>query len=370
MIKARPGRRRPVDRLGVRRRRDAVRLSRGAGAARDRRGPPHQGPPGGVHPAARQGAHRGEARSRRHPRRGVRGAAAADRARPARSAPARSEHAPSARDARRGGLRGAARRRRARRRLSVPAAAGAPAADRARPADPRPARGSARAHSRSRARSAWAMRTRCAPSTSGRRSWSAGSTSGCSTGRCSRRSRDRPAPSPGVDRPATEELLAGLGFESPSQSFEVLRRLVDPATRMGKVLAHVFPVMAPALALGRRTPTRRSSGWSGSPRRWGTGMVRPTRSRRTPSAAQRLAHRRRRQLVRDRSAGRRSGADDGARRRRRGRSTRRPRWSSAVGRYASRELQPRETGVRRSPTSPTAWCARRWRPPSPICRSR
>ena len=57
------------------------------------------------------------------------------------------------------------------------------------------------------------------------------------------------APSPGVDRPATEELLAGLGFASTSQSFEVLRRLVDPATRMGKVLAHVFPVMVPALAL-------------------------------------------------------------------------------------------------------------------------
>jgi glutamate-ammonia-ligase adenylyltransferase len=57
------------------------------------------------------------------------------------------------------------------------------------------------------------------------------------------------APSPGVDRPATEELLSGLGFASTSQSFEVLRRLVDPATRMGKVLAHVFPVMVPALAL-------------------------------------------------------------------------------------------------------------------------
>lgn len=58
-----------------------------------------------------------------------------------------------------------------------------------------------------------------------------------------------PAPGPGVDRAATEELLAGLGFEVPSQSYEVLRRLVDPSTRMGKVLGHVFPVMARALAL-------------------------------------------------------------------------------------------------------------------------
>jgi glutamate-ammonia-ligase adenylyltransferase len=57
------------------------------------------------------------------------------------------------------------------------------------------------------------------------------------------------APTPGVDRRATEELLAGLGFASPSRSYEVLHHLVDPSTRIGKVLAHVFPVMAPALAL-------------------------------------------------------------------------------------------------------------------------
>jgi glutamate-ammonia-ligase adenylyltransferase len=57
------------------------------------------------------------------------------------------------------------------------------------------------------------------------------------------------APAPGIDREATQELLAGLGFAAPTRSYEVLQRLVDPATRMGKVLAHVFPVMAPALAL-------------------------------------------------------------------------------------------------------------------------
>jgi glutamate-ammonia-ligase adenylyltransferase len=57
------------------------------------------------------------------------------------------------------------------------------------------------------------------------------------------------SPMPGVDREATEELLAGLGFARPSRSYEVLRRLVGPSTRMGKVLAHVFPVMASPLAL-------------------------------------------------------------------------------------------------------------------------
>ena len=56
-------------------------------------------------------------------------------------------------------------------------------------------------------------------------------------------------PRPGVDRPATEELLAGLGFRQPGSAYAVLDRLVDPSTRLGKVLAHVFPVMAPALAL-------------------------------------------------------------------------------------------------------------------------
>ncbi|MGZ5353988.1 MAG: [protein-PII] uridylyltransferase family protein [Actinomycetota bacterium] len=57
------------------------------------------------------------------------------------------------------------------------------------------------------------------------------------------------APRPGTDRPATEELLAGLGFRRPADAFEVLGRLVDPSTRLGKVLEHLFPVIAPALAL-------------------------------------------------------------------------------------------------------------------------
>ncbi len=53
----------------------------------------------------------------------------------------------------------------------------------------------------------------------------------------------------GTDRPATEELLGGLGFAEPARSYDVLGRLVDPTRRIGKVLAHLFPVMAPALAL-------------------------------------------------------------------------------------------------------------------------
>ena len=59
----------------------------------------------------------------------------------------------------------------------------------------------------------------------------------------------RPAPRPGVDRTATLELLGGLGFARPAEAYEVLARLVDPSSRVGKVLGHVFPVMVPALAL-------------------------------------------------------------------------------------------------------------------------
>ncbi|HVF07920.1 MAG TPA: DUF294 nucleotidyltransferase-like domain-containing protein, partial [Actinomycetota bacterium] len=53
----------------------------------------------------------------------------------------------------------------------------------------------------------------------------------------------------GTDRPATEELLRGLGFADPARSYDVLGRLVDPSRRIGKVLANLVPVMAPALAL-------------------------------------------------------------------------------------------------------------------------
>ncbi len=54
---------------------------------------------------------------------------------------------------------------------------------------------------------------------------------------------------PGVGREATEELLAGLGFAHPAAAFDVFQRLVEPSSRIGKVLANVFPVMAPPLAL-------------------------------------------------------------------------------------------------------------------------
>lgn len=57
------------------------------------------------------------------------------------------------------------------------------------------------------------------------------------------------APRPGVEREATEELLAGLGFADPPDAYGRFARLVEPGTRLGRVLAHVFPVVAPALAL-------------------------------------------------------------------------------------------------------------------------
>jgi len=57
------------------------------------------------------------------------------------------------------------------------------------------------------------------------------------------------APLPGRDRDATQELLAGLGFADPPGAYERFESLVDPSSRLGKVLVHIFPVVAPALAL-------------------------------------------------------------------------------------------------------------------------
>jgi [glutamine synthetase] adenylyltransferase / [glutamine synthetase]-adenylyl-L-tyrosine phosphorylase len=56
-------------------------------------------------------------------------------------------------------------------------------------------------------------------------------------------------PRPGVDRASTEELLRGLGFRSPSSAFDVLSAVASSETRLGKVLANVWPVVAPAFAL-------------------------------------------------------------------------------------------------------------------------
>jgi glutamate-ammonia-ligase adenylyltransferase len=56
-------------------------------------------------------------------------------------------------------------------------------------------------------------------------------------------------PRPGTERVAMEELLAGLGFTGPAAAYERFNRVIDRSTRLGKVMGHVFPVVAPALAL-------------------------------------------------------------------------------------------------------------------------
>jgi [glutamine synthetase] adenylyltransferase / [glutamine synthetase]-adenylyl-L-tyrosine phosphorylase len=58
-----------------------------------------------------------------------------------------------------------------------------------------------------------------------------------------------PVPQPGLERDATVELLGGLGFRDADAAYARLDRIVDTATRLGKVIGHAFPVMAPALAL-------------------------------------------------------------------------------------------------------------------------
>jgi glutamate-ammonia-ligase adenylyltransferase len=55
-------------------------------------------------------------------------------------------------------------------------------------------------------------------------------------------------PRPSLDRAATEELLAGLGFADPTGAYRSLARMVDPDTRLGRVIGTLFPVVVPALA--------------------------------------------------------------------------------------------------------------------------
>ena len=57
---------------------------------------------------------------------------------------------------------------------------------------------------------------------------------------------------------------------------------------MGKVLANVFPVMAPQLALSP-TPTARWCGWNASPTRWGSRHGPADILAADPAAARRLA---------------------------------------------------------------------------------
>jgi [glutamine synthetase] adenylyltransferase / [glutamine synthetase]-adenylyl-L-tyrosine phosphorylase len=57
-----------------------------------------------------------------------------------------------------------------------------------------------------------------------------------------------PAPRAGEDRQAAEEVLLGLGFADPRRAYDTFVSLVQPTTRLGKVLDLLFPVVAPALA--------------------------------------------------------------------------------------------------------------------------
>jgi glutamate-ammonia-ligase adenylyltransferase len=54
--------------------------------------------------------------------------------------------------------------------------------------------------------------------------------------------------SPGTDREATEELLAALGFADPAGAYRTFAGIVEPATRLGRVLGTLFPVIAPSVS--------------------------------------------------------------------------------------------------------------------------
>ena len=176
----------------------------------------------------------------------------------------------------------------------------------------------------------------------------------------------------GTDRPATEELLGGLGFAEPARSYDVLGRLVDPTRRIGKVLGHLFPVMAPALALSptpdaalvRLERIAEAVEQSVRTRPSATPHDRPGRG---PPPRPRRAG----QLVRHRPAGGRSSRIQGLSDTLLGRDRcrRRPRRRRRA-RTAGREFTPRESGEALSAVRPCR-SARRSRPPSRrrICRS-
>ncbi len=240
------------------------------------------------------------------------------------------------------GYVGAGRRRGAGRRVSVPATAGAPPADRPRPADARPPGGSARAHdARALARAGRRRRVAGRVRTSDR------------VGPRDPRAAVLPAVARGVRGTGRAEprrgsagdrgAARGAGFASTSQSFEVLRRLVDPATRMGKVLAHVFPVMVPALALASN-PDQALVRLERIAEAVGDRHGPADALAADPAAALRLAH------VAAASAfatdllvaspDRLTALADGGRE-----VDAQASLIAAVARYVSRELQPRETGA-------------------------
>ncbi|HEY3023987.1 MAG TPA: DUF294 nucleotidyltransferase-like domain-containing protein, partial [Actinomycetota bacterium] len=152
------------------------------------------------------------------------------------------------------------------------------------------------------------------------------------------------APRPGVDRAATEELLAGLGFRQPTAAYMVLGRVMDPSTRVGKVLTHVFPVMAPALALASNPDAALVRLERVAEAMTATGDRRlPDTLVSDPGAAKRLAHAvsassfatdllvARPQRVAALAGG--GGTVDAE-----------AALVEVVGRYAARELEPRDTG--------------------------
>jgi len=151
------------------------------------------------------------------------------------------------------------------------------------------------------------------------------------------------APRPGTDRAATEELLAGLGFRRPSEAFAVLARLVDPSTRLGKVLEHLFAVIAPPLALAANPDAalirlERVASAIGEDRALADALAND------PAAARRLGHLAAASsfatdlLVAEPSRVR--ALEDGA-----GPADSHAALAAVVARYASRELEPKETGL-------------------------
>ncbi len=84
------------------------------------------------------------------------------------------------------------------------------------------------------------------------------------------------APSPGVDRPATEELLAGLGFASTVAVVRGAATAGRPRHADGQGARARVPGDGAGARAGVEPRCRRWCGWSASRRRWGTATGRRT----------------------------------------------------------------------------------------------
>ena len=172
------------------------------------------------------------------------------------------------------------------------------------------------------------------------------------------------APTAGVDRAATEELLAGLGFASPASRLRGARAAGRPGDAAGQGARARVPGDGARRSRSPPTPTPRSCGSSGSPTPSASGRGPADALADRPGGGAAAGARGRGELVRHRPAGRATRAARGRSPAASPRRTRRP-TSCAWSRATAAGSSSRARRATRSPTSRTGWSGRRSTPRRP-----